>query len=431
MNAPASPALLEAAAEHDLAHLNSVILPWWYANGVDDELGGVLTCFDNAGSRLSSDKYTWSQGRWAWLMGRVALAGEAGVPVLGADRARERAARSADFLAAHALLADGRTAYQTTRAGDPVPQAGGALHTSVYADLFAVLGFAGAAASAGTDESETRRQGWIDAAETILSSASRRVRDRTAASEPYPVPDGMRSLGQMMMMVSAAAELVKVSGSEPARRAATDWAQEACALVDESAGALPPDFAAGRRGHPGDTGSLVARHRTPGHVLELLWFLLDAADAVPGLAGLAGPWMADLAVRAFELGWDEESGGLFRYVDRDGGAPAGTDRGSDYERLVRHTWSTKLWWPHAEALYASALLASRYDSPALWDWHQRVREYTFATFPLGPGGEWAQIRDREGRPLDEVVALPVKDPFHIGRALLLSAQLPREEAHHR
>ncbi len=35
-------------------------------------------------------------------------------------------------------------------------------------------------------------------------------------------------------------------------------------------------------------------------------------------------------------------------------------------------------------------------------------------------GEWIQIRDREGRPESKVVALPVKDPFHIVRALALA-----------
>ncbi len=38
---------------------------------------------------------------------------------------------------------------------------------------------------------------------------------------------------------------------------------------------------------PGDTAdadTLLARQRTPGHVLEACWFLLDAADTIP--AGL-------------------------------------------------------------------------------------------------------------------------------------------------
>jgi N-acylglucosamine 2-epimerase len=36
--------------------------------------------------------------------------------------------------------------------------------------------------------------------------------------------------------------------------------------------------------------------------------------------------------------------------------------------------------------------------------------------------EWIQIRDRAGRPLQKVVALPVKDPFHIMRCFMLAVE---------
>ena len=32
-----------------------------------------------------------------------------------------------------------------------------------------------------------------------------------------------------------------------------------------------------------------------------------------------------------------------------------------------------------------------------------------------PIGEWIQIGNRQGEPMEKVVALPVKDPFHIIR----------------
>ena len=39
---------------------------WWRA--IDRERGGVFNCFDNSGTRLiSREKFTWSQGRFAWL----------------------------------------------------------------------------------------------------------------------------------------------------------------------------------------------------------------------------------------------------------------------------------------------------------------------------------------------------------------------------
>ena len=53
-------------------HLVDDVLAWWSAHGPDPAHGGVLTCWDNAGSRLvSTDKYTWSQGRWTWLTARL------------------------------------------------------------------------------------------------------------------------------------------------------------------------------------------------------------------------------------------------------------------------------------------------------------------------------------------------------------------------
>src|SRR5918992_916760 len=57
------------------------------------------------------------------------------------------------------------------------------------------------------------------------------------------------------------------------------------------------------------------------------------------------------------------------------------------------------------------------------EWYERLRTYTLATFPAGPGEEWIQIRQRDGSPLEATVALPVKDPFHIARSLLLLAEL--------
>ena len=56
------------------------------------------------------------------------------------------------------------------------------------------------------------------------------------------------------------------------------------------------------------------------------------------------------------------------------------------------------------------------------DWYWKAHDYTFETFPNPDRivGEWIQIRDRQGSPESKVVALPVKDPFHIARAMLLA-----------
>ena len=113
---------------------------------------------------------------------------------------------------------------------------------------------------------------------------------------------------------------------------------------------------------------------------------------------------------------------MLRYVDRDGGRPTGPHHDDRYETLVLETWDTKLWWVQVEALLAAVRLGHAYPGSGFDAWTARLTDYTLATFPDPDGAEWLQVRDRAGRPLDRVVALPVKDPFHIARALLLALE---------
>ncbi|HET6500666.1 MAG TPA: AGE family epimerase/isomerase [Amycolatopsis sp.] len=403
-------------------HLEDDVLAWWLAHGPDPESGGVRTCFANSGDTLlSTDKYTWSQGRWVWLTARLSGASRAGLLGLDADSLLRQATGTAEFVADHALLGEGTTAYVLAADGTVKPAGpDGDPHASVFADLFAALGFAGLHGELAARAIPGTRP-WGTLAETLLVSAYDRVVAGTAKNEPYPVDPRFRCFAEPMMLMHAGAELFAATGSDRAREitvAAAADARSALFVTGTDVHDLAPRGA-------GLDGSLLARHRTPGHLLEFLWFLHHAASTVPGVAEVAGgpEWTVGAALGALELGWDTEAGGLFRYVDAEGGAPRGDLIDDRYENLVTRTWDTKLWWPHVEALYATALLAKSHGSDELAAWRDRLHDYAFATFPEGPGREWAQIRGRDGRPLDEVVALPVKDPFHIARALLLLVEL--------
>lgn len=50
--------------------------------------------------------------------------------------------------------------------------------------------------------------------------------------------------------------------------------------------------------------------------------------------------------------------------------------------------------------------------------YQKTAELTFRVFPDPVAGEWIQIRDRNLEPESKVVALHVKDPYHIMRNLV-------------
>ena len=79
-----------------------------------------------------------------------------------------------------------------------------------------------------------------------------------------------------------------------------------------------------------------------------------------------------------------------------------------------HDWTYSLAFPPTHAWYSLRALES----------YRRVHEWSFAHFPM-PEGEWRQRLDRQGNPVTEVVALPVKDPFHLPRAVILILQLLR------
>ena len=65
------------------------------------------------------------------------------------------------------------------------------------------------------------------------------------------------------------------------------------------------------------------------------------------------------------------------------------------------------------------------EDPAYLEIHDRTLDYVKKHFinPDRSIGEWIQILTREGKPQEKVVALPVKDPFHITRNLLLICEL--------
>lgn len=404
-------------------HLLASVLPWW-ERAVRPE-GGVFTCYSNDGTRISDDLYTWSQGRWAWLAAELVTESEAGRLDVDAALWRRRAIDTADLLSRRALLGDGTVAFRLNADGEPQPSGPeGDLATSVFADLFVALGLAGGIRM--LPDADPRRVAWLREAESLMTTAERSCDEGTARYEPYPVPEGYSDLATPMSLVHTASELLRAAPHSAIALGVRDraWTRlDADFLRDEQWWELRP---------AGDAGTLLARHRTPGHLLELTWMLVHAQDEARERGEIdstpfAPARLAALARRAVSIGEDREHGGILRYVDEEGGEPRGlrSDAPGRYEELVAQTWHTKLWWVHAEALYATALLAERATDRRLREAAHRIDEYALRVFPDDGEGEWLQIRDRSGVPLDEVVALPVKDPFHIARSLLLRHRLAR------
>ena len=409
-------------AKRARTELEQVILPFWYENGIDHELGGFHTCFDNRGqTRTAETKFTWSQGRFVWLLSHAATLAEQGLLSADPELLTGWAERGGQFLTDHAVRTDGTCRFAVQRDGSPVVDPT-VPDRSVYADLFAVMGLAGLAA-------RTADPAVLVPARSVLERALADIHAGTGPTPPYQIPAGRDALGPHMIALNALLVLAQAEGSLD-----LDGTTTRAALATEIEHVMSFRAADGtfvempRAGGAPDAGTetVVERHRVPGHAIEAIWMVLAAGELLGTDAHRRQA--LDSVPALCELGWDREHGGLLRYTDAAGPVrPAGTAEQAPYTEGVLATWDTKLWWVHSEACATTAIAARRYGQPAAAPWFDRIWEYTLSTFPGGDQGrEWIQIRDRSGQPKDEVVALPVKDPFHIARNLMQLVELGAE-----
>jgi N-acylglucosamine 2-epimerase len=400
-------------------HLEQEMLPFWN-RALDHRSGGIYTCFNNTGDKLiSRDKYTWSQGRYLWLWSKISemisenkLDGPIGLY-------KSHLHKTASFLEDHIFLENGNCAFVLTETGnkkESIPGKG--YDSSIFADCFVVIGFAGYAAFFGDDKR-------FNKALELYKNIKKRLDTGKFRSEPYPVPEGYRSHAIPMIMLNVTQELSRAAeriGHQEysiLNRYCVSYMEEIiekhCLQNHRVVEMLPDD--------PAGCNTLFYRHINPGHAIESMWFVIQTAQKT------GRPEYIQKAVnvikKAIESGWDSEYGGLLRFADTDGGKPKGRQISSPMEQMILNTWDMKLWWPHSEALYALLLVYHLTGDNDINRLHKKVHNYTFSTFPNPDksAGEWIQIRNRQGNPVDQFAALPVKDPFHIIRNLILILDL--------
>lgn len=364
------------------------IVPFWMRHGLDREFGGVLSCMQEDGTSINTNKYIWSQARFLWVLSALYRRVEQRPEWLDAAR------QTADFLTRHGRDAQGRWLYSVSREGEPLEGP-----TSIFADCFAVYGF-----------TEYYRASGDPAARDMAVSVHRGVLDRIAKGDmptaPYAYPPNIRIHSISMMLTEITNRLAEATG-DPAHEEVAE--RHARRIVDKflrpEKGALVEMLSPSYETIPAPAGSYVV----PGHAIESMWFVLDwarrrgAHDVIARAVG---------AIRQhLELGWDPEYGGLLLAIDLEGNPPFFPNA------------EKKIWWPHTEALYALILAHQLTGESWCLEWYQRIHDYSFAHFHMPECGEWRQRLDRQGRPIEELIALPVKDPFHLPRVVILILEL--------
>lgn len=374
-------------------HLREHVLPFWTGPAWDEATGTLATCIDDRGAIQSEDRWLWSQWRAVWVFSRL-------YRTVDADpRHLERARQIAAFCVRHGWL-EAEEGWALVLGRDGAMRRG---HESTYTDAFAVYGLAELYRATGDER-------WAEWARRSAEAAQRQLagpRDRLPHF-PYPIPPGAQAHGVPMIWSLSLVELGGALGESRFLAAGRALAEEAMRTFYRAEEDVMVEFVAlDGTPWPAPRGTAVV----PGHVIEDMWFQLHVLTAT----GDDAAWRREALRRMrrhLELGWDAARGGLRLAVDARGAEPVGWE------------WAElKLWWPHTEALYA-VLCAWRETGEAEWlAWYERLWQLCLTRFVDWENGEWRQKLNADLTPWNGVVALPVKDPFHLPRSLLLQIEL--------
>jgi N-acylglucosamine 2-epimerase len=368
-------------------------LPFWLPRAIDREHGGYLTCFDQDGTLLQTDKPVWFQGRFAWLLATLYNTVEKRPEWLDAAR------HGIQFINERCFDTDGRMFFWLTREGKPLRK-----RRYLFSECFAVVALAAFGLASG--ESSYTEQA-LNLFKLILKY------HRTPGLLPpkvNPEVRPMKGLAMPMILLVTAQELRKAV-NDPLCTEIIDQ------CIDEvERHFLKAEFGAllesvGPNGEFYDT--FDGRMINPGHSLEMGWFILEEARRRQNDSRLIrlGCRIIDYS---YSLGWDGEYGGIFYFRDARG-LPC-----------TEYWHDMKFWWPHNEAIIATLLASVLTGDKKYAGWHWQVHDWAYAHFPDKHHGEWFGYLHRDGSVATRLKGNMWKGPFHLPRMQWYCWQLLEE-----
>ncbi len=366
------------------AELLESVIPFWMTHSLDRECGGYHSCLDRGGTIYDPRKYVWMLGREAWMMSRLHNTLEKRAEWLDAARL------GVDFIRKHAFDDQGRCYFSVSREGAPA-----GFQRKPYSAVFVMLALLEYSKATGKEE-------YLDEAQRLFWSIDEWIRDPRLLGRPAA---SMNALADVMVQASMATELSAVSGDARYGEMMQGCVDRAFRHLDERHRVFLENVSK-------DGSSLrefpEGRLCSPGHVMEVCWFLLHIFEKYPDAKRQAQVF--DIMEGALELGWDREFGGIEYFVD------------IERKPAMQLEAPMKLWWVHTEALYGLVLAYSLTKDEKWLAWLQKIDEYTFRVFADPLHGEWFGYCDRQGNVTHSLKGGAYKGCFHVPRALLFSVQ---------
>ena len=369
--------------------LHDDVIPFWQRHSPDRKCGGYFTCLNRDGSVFDTDKFVWLQARQVWMFSKFYNALEPRPEFL------ELATLGAKFLVDHGRAANGDWYFALNRAGQPLVQP-----YNVFSDCFATMAFAqyGRAAQAP----------WATDLATKTFERILKRWDNPKGSYNKLVP-GARPMKSMVLPMITVNLAMEVGSALPAYPVENVIRENLHALMDtfvDRQAKLIFENVAPDGSHP-DT--FDGRIINPGHGIECMWFVMEAAHALGETALIARA--TDALEDQLAFGWDETHDGILYFRDALGKPPQQLE------------WDQKLWWVHIETLIALLLSWKLTRRPSLLQWYHKVHDYTWSHFPDPQHGEWYGYLNRRGEVLLPLKGGKWKGCFHVPRGLMKCAAI--------
>ncbi|HPG39652.1 MAG TPA: AGE family epimerase/isomerase [bacterium] len=364
--------------------LNDVV-PFWERHSPDREYGGYLTCLDRQGRVYDTDKFVWLQARQIWLFSRLYNDVEKKKAWL------DMAALGIKFLLENGRSPEGDWYFSLTREGKPLIQP-----YNIFSDCFAAMALGQYSRASGESQAADL------AVQTWRNILNRQTNPKGKYNKTIPGTRPLENFALPMILCNLSLELEHVLNV-----AVIDSAIDLCCerILKRF---YRPDYKLVFENIQDDgslSDSFEGRLINPGHGIEAMWFLMDVARRRNDRA--LAQQAAQIVLQILEYGWDREYGGIFYFLDAHGHPPQQLE------------WDQKLWWVHLETLVALVKGYALTGNQDLWQWYEKVHNYTWSHFPDPEYGEWWGYLNRRGEVLLPLKGGKWKGCFHVPRALWL------------
>ncbi len=361
------------------------VIPFWEKHSLDWEQGGYFTCLNREGNVYDTDKFIWLQNRQVWTFAMLY------------NRLEKRevwlqiAKNGAGFLAQHGRDAGGNWYFALNRAGKPLTQP-----YNVFSDCFAAMAFSQYALASG----ETwAKEVALQAYNNVLR---RKDNPKGQYNKTFPGTRPMKTLAIPMILANLSLEMAPLLPGDSVEKTIDMAVQEVMLdFLDQERGLIYENVAPDGSHIDCFEGRLI----NPGHGIETMWFIMDIARRRNELKIINQA--LEVLLNILDFAWDDESGGLYYFMDADGHPPQQLE------------WDQKLWWVHLESLVALSMAYLLTGREECWTWYQKLHDYAWPRFADPEYGEWFGYLNRGGEVILKLKGGKWKGCFHVPRALYM------------